>query len=89
MYPQESSFAFRKRVEDYQLERTSVGMPAIPDDELVIDILNRLNMSRYGALVKNYLDNQRRGIAELHELPSTLWKEINSNCSIVCDRIQS
>lgn len=27
---QETSFAFRKRVEDYQLERTSVGLSAIP-----------------------------------------------------------
>ena len=76
MYPQETSFAFRKRVEDYQLERTSVGLQAIPDEELVIGILNRLDMSRYASLVKDYLDNERRGIAELPELPSTLWKEI-------------
>ena len=46
MYPQETSFAFRKRVEDYQLERSSVGLPAIPADELIIGILNRLDMSR-------------------------------------------
>ena len=72
MLPHETSFAFRKRVEDYQLERTSVGLPAIPDDELIIGILNRLDMSRYASLVKDYLDNERRGIAELPELPSTL-----------------
>ena len=76
MYPQETSFAFRKRVEDYQLERFSVGLPAIPADELIIGILNRLDMSRYSSLVKDYLDNERRGIAALPELPSTLWKEI-------------
>jgi hypothetical protein len=76
MYPQETSFVFRKRAEDYQLERTSVGLPVIPDDELVIGILNRLNMSRYSSLVWDYLDNERRGIAALPELPSTLWKEI-------------
>ena len=33
-------------------------------------------MSRYGSLVKDYLDNERRGIANLPELPSTLWKEM-------------
>jgi hypothetical protein len=46
MYPQETSFAFRKTVEDYQLERTSVGLEEIPSGELVIGILNRLDMSR-------------------------------------------
>jgi Reverse transcriptase (RNA-dependent DNA polymerase) len=76
MFPQETSFAFRKRVEDYQLERTSVGLEELPPGELVIGILNRLDMSRYAPLVRDYLDNERRGIAELPELPSTLWKEI-------------
>ena len=76
MQPHESSFAFRKRVEDYQLERVAVGLPEILDEELVIGILNRLDMSRYHSLVKDYLDNERRGIAELPELSSTLWKEI-------------
>lgn len=76
MFSHETSFTFRKRVEDYQLERTSVGLPEIPDDELVIGILNRLDMTRYATLVRDYLDNERRGIAELPELPSTLWKEI-------------
>jgi hypothetical protein len=76
VYPEGYIFAFCKRVEDYQLERKSVGLPEIPDDELVIGILNRLKMSRYAALVKDYLDNQRRGIAELPELPSTLWNKI-------------
>jgi hypothetical protein len=83
MYHQKTSFAFRKRVEDYQLERTSVGLAGIPTDELIIGILNRLDMSRYASLVKDYLDNQRRGIADLPELPSTLWKESkDTNCSI-------
>jgi Zinc knuckle len=76
MYPQETSFAFRKRVEDYQLERTSVGLEEIPAEELVIGVLNQLDMSRYASLVRDYLDNERRGIAALPELPSTLWKEI-------------
>ena len=63
MQPNESSFGFRKRVEDYQLERSSIGLPIIPDGELIIGILNRLDMSRYSSLVKDYLDNERRGIA--------------------------
>jgi uncharacterized membrane protein YgcG len=76
MFPHETSFAFRKRIEDYQIERTSVGLPEIPFDELIIGVLNRLDMSRYGSLVRDYLDNERRGIAALPDLPSTLWKEI-------------
>jgi hypothetical protein len=43
----ETSFAFRKRIEDYQLQRASVGLEVIPEEELVIGILNRLDMSRY------------------------------------------
>ena len=73
MQANETSFAFRKRVEDYQLERTSVGLPEIPDEELVIGILNRLDMARYTSLVKDYLDNERRGIAELPEYPATRY----------------
>ena len=76
MQPYETSFAFRKRVDDHQLERTAVGLPVIPEEELVTGILNRLDMSRYAGLVKDYLDNERRGIADLPELSSTLWKEI-------------
>ena len=77
MQPHETSFAFRKRVEDYQLERASVGLEQIPDEELVIGILNRLDMSRYAGLVRDYLDNERRGISDLPEAASTLWKEIS------------
>jgi hypothetical protein len=33
-------------------------------------------MSRYHSLVKDYLDNKRRGISELPELSSTIWKAI-------------
>jgi hypothetical protein len=76
MQPHETSFGFRKRVEDYQLERTAVGLAEIPDNKLNICILNRLDMTRYAILATDYLDNERRGIAELPELPSTLWKEI-------------
>ena len=76
MQPYETSFAFRKRVDDHQLERTAVGLPVIPEEDLVIGILNRLDMSRYSSLVTNYLDNERRGIADLPILSSTLWKEV-------------
>jgi hypothetical protein len=72
----ETSFAFRKRIEDYQLQRASVGLEVIPEEELVIGILNRLDMSRYASLVKDYMDNERRNIASLPELSTTLWKEI-------------
>ena len=53
MYSHETSFSFRKRIEDHQLERSSVGLPVIPEDELVIGILNRLDMSRYATLTKD------------------------------------
>jgi hypothetical protein len=65
MQPHETSFAFRKRVDDHQLERTPVGLPVIPEDKLVVGILNRLDMSRYATLAKDYFDNERRGIAAL------------------------
>ena len=57
MYPQEASVAFRKRIEEYQLERTSVGLPEIPAAELIIGILNRLDTSQYATLVRDYFDN--------------------------------
>ena len=76
MQPNETSFAFRKRVEDHRLERASVGLAVIPEEELVIGILNRLDMSRYASLTKDYFDNERRGIADLPDASSTLWKEI-------------
>ena len=76
MQSHETSFAFRKRVEDHQLERSFVGLPVIPEEELVIGISNRLDKSRYASLTKDYFDNERRGIAELPDSSSTLWKEI-------------
>ena len=60
-----SSFVFRKRIDDYEFERSSVGLPRIPDGELIIGILKRLDMTRYASLVEDYLDNERRGIATL------------------------
>ena len=76
MYSQETNFAFRKRIEDYKEERGAVGLPEIPTEELIIGIINRQDISRYGSLVKDYMDNERRNMADLHKLPSTLWKEI-------------
>ena len=58
MQATETSSALRKRVEDYQLERTSVGLPEIPDEKLVIGILNRLDVARYTSLVKDSVDNE-------------------------------
>ena len=34
------------------------------------------NIGLHASLVKDYLDNERRGIADLSELSSTLWNEI-------------
>jgi hypothetical protein len=76
MQPHETSFAFRKRVDDHQLGRTSVGLPVIPEDELVVGILIRLDMSRYSTLARDYFDNERRGITARPEASSTLWKEV-------------
>jgi Zinc knuckle len=76
MAANESSFAFRTRVENYQLERTAVGLAILPDEEIIIGILNRLDMSRYSALVANYLDNERRGICPLPDTLPKLWKEL-------------
>ena len=70
------SQVFRKRVEDHQLERLAVGLAAIPEEELVVGILNRLDMSRYAMLARDYFDNERRGIADLPAASSTLWREV-------------
>lgn len=85
MFPNETSFAFRKRVEDYQLERQAVGLAEIPEEELVIGLLNRLDMTRYAQLVRDYFDNERRGIAELPTTSSIIWKEIKDPKSFVSE----
>ena len=46
MQQHKTSFAFRKRVEDYQLGRASVVLEQIPDEELVLVILNRTRPRR-------------------------------------------
>ena len=76
MFQHETSFAFRKRVEDHQLERLAVGLAVIPEEELVVGILNRLDMSRYAQLARDYFDNERRGIADLPAASATLWREV-------------
>jgi hypothetical protein len=74
MIPSESSFTFRTRIANYQLERQAVGLSKIP--ELIIGILNRLDMYRYGELVRNYLSNEARDIAPLPTELSKLWTDI-------------
>ena len=69
MYNSESSFEFRTRVENYQQQRLAVGLLEIPDDELIIGIINRLDLYRYGELVSNYLTNEAR---DIHPLPTEL-----------------
>lgn len=69
-------------VKNYQLERSSDGLPEIPNEELVIGILHRIDMARYTSLVKDYLDNERRGITELPEHPAALCKEIKDTQGI-------
>jgi hypothetical protein len=76
MNPSESSFTFRTRIENYQLERQAVGLSKIPDDELIIGIINRLDIYRYGELVRNYLSNDARDIAPLPTELSKLWTDI-------------
>lgn len=39
MAANESSFFFRTRVENCQLERTAVGLAVLPDEEIIIGIL--------------------------------------------------
>ena len=75
----ESIYVFRKRVEEYQLERESVGLEVIPESELVIGVLNRLDNARFSALVSTSLANERRGIADLPDTTATLWKELRDS----------
>ena len=53
-------YQFRRRVDEYQLERQSVILEDIPDSELIIGILNRLDPARYSSLVTIYLSNARQ-----------------------------
>ena len=76
MASNESSFSFRTRVENYQLERVAVGLAELPDEEIIIGILNRLDMSRYSSLVSTYLDNEIRGICDIPSTLTKLWKEL-------------
>jgi hypothetical protein len=76
MYHNETSFAFRTRVENYQLERVAVGLAELPTNELVIGVLNRLDMTRYGELVQDYMSNERRNIKALPDNIAVLWKDI-------------
>ena len=76
MYHNETSFAFRTRVENYQLERLAVGLQQLPASELVIGVLNRLDMSRYGELVNDLMSNERRNIKALPDNIAVLWKDI-------------
>ena len=46
----QSGYLFRREVEDYQMERVAVGLEPLPDSELVIGILNRLDQERFGLL---------------------------------------
>ena len=61
MFSYESSFSFRKRV--FPSERASVGLPVIPEDELVIGIINRPDMSSYASLAKDYFDT-KEGVSQ-------------------------
>jgi hypothetical protein len=76
IYHNETSFAFRTRVENYQLERVAVGLAELPTNELVIGVLNRLDMTRYGELVQDYMSNERRNIKALPDNIAVLWKDI-------------
>lgn len=76
MSTSESHFSFRTRVENYQLERLAVGLAILPDDELIIGVINRLDMHRYGELVRNYMTNEARDIKALPTNVSKMWTDI-------------
>lgn len=76
MHPSESHFNFRTRVEHYQLERLAVGLAELSDEDLIIGVINRLDMHRYGELVRNYMTNEARDIKALPTNVSKMWKDI-------------
>ena len=85
MQTNENSFEFRKRVENHQLQKASVGLPIIPESELVIGILNKLDMSRYAQLSKDYFDNERQ---EYCGAPSSQWHSVERDKGFASDQIQ-
>ena len=58
MSTNESSFAFKKCVENYQLERLAVGLEELPAEELIIGILNRLDMNRYTSRHREHFNEE-------------------------------
>ena len=78
MTSDQSSFSFRKEVEEYQLERVAVGLEIIPNSELIIGILDRVDQTRYGHVRRTLLENQRLNIGVFPTDPKTIWKEIKT-----------
>ena len=82
MTSDQSSFGFRKEVEEYQLERVAVGLAILPDSELIIGILNRVDQARYGHIRRTLLENQRLNIGTFPTDPNTIWKEIKDSQAV-------
>ena len=76
MSPSQSSYSFRREVDDYQMERMAVGLEPIPEGELVIGILNRIDQARYGHVRLKFLENQRLNVGIFPDRAEVIWKEI-------------
>ena len=74
--PHQSSYSFRREVNDYQMERVAVGLEPIPEGELVIGILNRIHQARYGHVRLKFLENQRLNVGIFPDSAEVISKEI-------------
>ena len=75
----QTSYSFRREVEEYQLERIAVGLPEIPSSELIIGILNRVDQARFGHVKSTYLANQRLNIGTFPTEAHVVWKELKDS----------
>ena len=79
MSPTQTSYSFRREVEEYQLERIAVGLPEIPSSELIIGILNRVDQVRFGHVKSTYLANQRLNVGTFPSEAHVVWKELKDS----------
>ena len=80
--PDQDGYQFRREVENYQMERVAVGLAPVPESELVIGILNRLDQHRFGHVRTQFLENQRLNIGIFPERAEIVWKEVKDSQAV-------
>ena len=64
------------------MERVAVGLEPIPEGELVIGILHRIDQARYGHVRLKFLENQRLKVSIFSDRAEVIWKEIKDTQAV-------